>query len=76
MVVYKNLNSDSGVSHYLIESEFIKVKFKDGKSYLYSNSKPGKFHVDKLKELALAGRGLNSYINKHVRKSYHSKSTF
>ena len=32
-------------------------------------------HIAKMKELAEKGRGLNTYINQHVRKNYETKET-
>ena len=50
MTPYKNLDGDSGVTHYEIGADYIGVKFT-GKStvYLYSNATAGKTHIDKMK---------------------------
>ena len=41
--------------------------------YLYSYSSSGENHIETMKELAISGYGLNSYINKYVKLSYESK---
>lgn len=70
---YKNLSGKSGVSAYEIGSDYIKVIFKDGGSYLYNNVATGTRNIEEMKKLAGIGRGLNTYINGHVRKAYASK---
>ncbi|MEZ0233087.1 MAG: hypothetical protein ACAH12_09630 [Methylophilaceae bacterium] len=73
MEKYKDLNGDSGVSGYEITPTWIRVQFKDGSIYEYDNNKPGLVHVNKMKALALAGDGLNSYIGLVVKKNYARK---
>ena len=70
---YKNLGGQSGVDSYEIAPDSITVKFKDGAVYLYTNASAGVQNIEKMKALAVAGRGLNSFINTTVRKSYASK---
>jgi hypothetical protein len=68
---YKNLGGDSGVVSYEISDTSIKVKFKTtSKAYVYSYVRPGQLHVEKMKELAVAGHGLQSYINRHRGAGY------
>jgi len=70
---YKNLGGDSGVSAYEIGVESITVQFSDGSLYLYTYKSAGRNNIEKMKSLALAGEGLNSYIMKNVKNSYESK---
>lgn len=70
---YKNLGGDSNVTAYEYGSDFIRVQFGDGSVYLYTNSSAGSFNIDQMKRLADSGRGLNSFINTTVRKSYKAK---
>lgn len=71
MMPYKNLGRDSNVESYEIHESFIKVKFKGTpKVYTYSNIYATMQHVDNMKVLAEAGKGLNAYINKHVKFLY------
>lgn len=78
MVNYKNLSGQSNVSRYEIGPDFIIVEFatvgKDGNNtYKYTYASAGQVNVDEMKKLAVEGRGLNSFINTHVRKNYANK---
>ena len=70
---YKNLSGSSGVSAYEIGTDSITVQFNDGWYYLYTNGSAGSGNISQMKQLAIAGRGLNSFINTHVKKLYESK---
>ncbi len=73
MIRYKNLGGDSGVYSYEIGDSWIRIKFSDGSVYLYTSSKPGVSEVNKMKQLAEAGQGLNEYINRYIRKNFERK---
>ncbi|HEY6160434.1 MAG TPA: hypothetical protein VI112_04400 [Bacteroidia bacterium] len=73
MTRYKNLSGTSGVRKYSISADHIDVQFSDGETYRYSHRAPGRTHVEKMKELAEAGSGLATYINKYVRDNYERK---
>ena len=70
MEPYKNLHGNSGVSSYEIGEDKITVQFTDGTVYLYTYESAGSTHIEKMKALALSGRGLNSFINTTVKKRY------
>lgn len=70
---YRNLNGDSGVTHYAIGADFIAVQFQDPSVYIYDYLRPGRPHVEEMKVLATAGRGLGTYISRHVRKAFARK---
>jgi hypothetical protein len=70
---YQNLNGDSGVTHYAIGSDFIAVQFRDSTVYLYYWVRPGRSHVEQMMAHAIAGRGLGTYISRHVRKAFARK---
>jgi hypothetical protein len=70
---YANLSGDSGVVAYEVGRDSIDVKFQDGWIYLYTYASAGALHVEAMKKLAAAGRGLCTYIVKNARKSYESK---
>lgn len=70
---YKNLGGDSGVVAYEIGDNSIKVQFRDGALYLYNDQSAGHHNIEQMKALAIAGRGLNSFISRVVRKGYASK---
>ena len=68
---YADIDRDSGVMGFDINDTSIKVYFKGTtRPYIYSYRKAGIHHVEKMKRLALAGDGLNEYINNHVRKLF------
>lgn len=78
METYKNLSGQSNVSRYEIGENYITVEFKtrgkDGcNSYKYSYMSAGHTNVEQMKKLAIAGFGLNSFINTHVKKAYERK---
>jgi len=73
MIRYNNLGNDSGVAAYEIESSSITVQFNDGWFYLYTAQSAGAANVEQMKRLAIAGQGLNSFINRVVRKGYARK---
>lgn len=73
MEKYANLSGESHVDSYEIGSDRITVQFNDGHAYLYTNDSADLRNIEQMKTLANAGRGLNTFINDHVRKRYESK---
>jgi hypothetical protein len=70
---YKNLGGNSNVTAYEIGNESIAVQFGDGSVYSYTYLSAGRDNIEHMKELAIAGQGLNSFINRVVKKLYASK---
>jgi hypothetical protein len=70
---YKNLSGDSGVFGYELSSNGIVVQFKDGWKYEYTSQSAGAAAITTMHRLAIAGRGLSSFISTNVRKSYSRK---
>lgn len=70
---YKNLGGNSGAVEFELGEDSIVITFVDGSKYLYSGVKPGSEKVDRLKKLAIAGRGLCTYINTDIRNNYEKK---
>ncbi len=69
---YANRGGDSNIVAYEIEQSSIKVQFGDGSIYLYTSQSAGAANLEHMKQLAKAGQGLNSFINRVVRKRYAS----
>lgn len=71
MQKYADLNKDSGVIGYEIQATSITVWF-DGtaRPYTYSYARAGQAHVERMKQLAQSGDGLNAYINNSVKFKY------
>ena len=66
MEPYKNLGGNSGVAAYEIGSDHIKVQFKHGaKIYIYSTRQISASKIEQMKDLAIAGRGLGTFINQN-----------
>lgn len=70
---YQNRGGDSGVVSFEISDDSILVQFRDNSQYLYNSIRPGQSSVDRMKALARAGQGLNSYISRTVRKNFYQK---
>lgn len=70
---YRNLGGDSGVSAYQISEDSIEVQFSDGATYSWTSSSAGAANIEEMKRLAIVGQGLNSFINRVVKKRYASK---
>jgi hypothetical protein len=60
----------SGVTHYEVGADFVRVRFHGGRVYRYSYARAGVHHVERMKELAKAGRGLATYISQHAHDLY------
>ena len=68
---YLNKSGKSGVKAYEILPTAIRVQFiKSSKWYSYSYTSAGMVHIEQMKNLALSGVGLNSYIQRYVRTKY------
>lgn len=70
---YANLDGNSQIEAYELTDEGIIVRFKGNSVYVYDYSQPGREHVEEMKRLAIAGKGLSAYISKHIRKNYAAK---
>jgi len=70
---YGNQHGDSPIQGYCIGDTYIDVRFAGGDIYRYSHDKPGRAHVEHMKRLAAAGRGLATYISTHVDQGYESR---
>jgi hypothetical protein len=70
---YANQSGSSGVVAYELGEEFIDVKFVGGEVYRYTARRPGARDVLHMKELALRGEGLSTFISRHIRNRYESK---
>lgn len=69
---YKSVHGKSGVTHYEISDTAITVIFKDT-AYRYSYVRPGRHHVEIMKELARQGYGLSTYISRNINDDYELK---
>jgi hypothetical protein len=58
---------------YEIGDDSITVQFQDESVYVFNYESAGEENIERMKELAIRGEGLNRYINKHVRQKYAAK---
>ena len=70
---YSDIDRDSGVVTYEVGPNFIRVKFSDGATYLYTDASAGAHNINQMKLLADRGEGLNAFINNNVKNSYERK---
>lgn len=70
MEIYKNLSGNSGVISYEIGDDYIIVQFREGATYLYNYESAGAETVEQMKQHAISGEGLNSFINTGVGEQY------
>jgi hypothetical protein len=70
---YQNRNRESGVVAYDIDAGAITVEFKSGERYLYTEDSAGAENIARMQQLARAGRGLSTYISRHVHDRYARK---
>jgi hypothetical protein len=70
---YQNLQGDSGITYFASGPDWIAVQFKGPVVYVYDGTRPGKTHVEQMKALAIAGRGLGTYISQNVGANYARK---
>ena len=73
MLRYRNLSGDSGVEASAIEAQAITIRFRGGATYRYTHATTGREEVETMKDLALTGRGLSTYISTRVGKRYARK---
>jgi hypothetical protein len=70
---YRNIGGSSGIRLYEISNDSIIVVFSDGGKYLYNNQTTGSSNVERMKTLAINGRGLNRFISTTIKKRFASK---
>jgi hypothetical protein len=70
---YKNVGGKSDVARYAIAKDSITVRFTSHAVYRYSNQSAGPENVSKMKVLALAGKGLGTFIGANVKDRYSRK---
>ena len=73
MQLYLDLSGQSGISAYEVRDNAIIVRFKNGHTYIYDTTWPGKEQIEEMKKRAEAGRGLATYISQEVRNHYAGK---
>jgi len=67
---YRSRKPSVGVRAFALHDTSIDIEFQDGRRYRYDYNKPGEQKVEIMKRLAIAGEGLTTFINQHVRDAY------
>ena len=70
---YQNLGGKSLVATYKILKDSITIGFVSHAKYIYSNQSAGMENVSKMKVLALAGKGLGTFIENNVKEKFARK---
>lgn len=70
---YRNIEGNSAVRAYENGPDYITVEFSDGSTYRYTYASAGQENVERMKGLAAAGQGLDTFINTTVAKLYERK---
>jgi hypothetical protein len=71
---YSNKKGNSGIVNYELGKQWIVIGFRDTNDfYLYDYQNPGQSKVEEMKKLAVAGKGLATFINQFVRNNYAVK---
>ena len=70
---YQPDNPSTGVLTYELLPNGIILEFRNHQRYLYTAERPGPHHLAELTRLALAGKGLSTYVSQHVHSLYARK---
>ena len=70
---YKNLSGNSSVAEYKIVKDSVTIRFATHSVYIYSNQSAGMDNVSKMKALAVAGKGLGTFITANVKDGFARK---
>jgi hypothetical protein len=70
---YKNAGGKSKVQRFHLAKDAVTVINNDGTSYIYTNQSAGPEKISKMKTLALAGKGLDSFIESDLKDKFGRK---
>jgi hypothetical protein len=70
---YKNLSGKSTVAKFELKKDGITVRFTDHTVYRYTNQSADPETISKMKELAVAGKGLGTFIDANVKDRFLRK---
>jgi len=70
---YQNLNGKSTVAQYLIGKDIVTIGFTTHAVYQYSNQSAGSKNISQMKTLALAGKGLGTFIDTNLKDKFARK---
>jgi hypothetical protein len=70
---YKNLSTHSKVAAYELKKDCITIRFTDHSVYRYTNQSADPKNISQMKTLAIAGKGLGTFIDANVKERYLRK---
>jgi hypothetical protein len=70
---YKNLSGKSTVAKFEIKKDAMTIRFTDHTVYRYTNQSADPANISKMKTLALAGKGLGTFIEANVKNRFLRK---
>ena len=70
---YKNLDGKSAVTSYVIEKDAMTIRFTDHRVFIYTNQSAGPANISKMKTLAIAGKGLGTFITANLKERFARK---
>jgi len=70
---YKNLGGKSTVARYEILKDSMTIRFTDHTVYIYTNQTADPVNIAKMKELAIAGKGLGTFIDANLKDRFLRK---
>jgi hypothetical protein len=70
---YKNLSGKSTVSKFEVKKDAITIRFTDHSVLRYTNQSADPANISKMKTLALAGKGLGTFIDANVKERFQRK---
>lgn len=70
---YKNLSGKSTVAKYEISKDSVTIRFTDHSVYRYNCSSADLENISKMKVLALAGKGLGTFIETTLKDRFSRK---
>ena len=70
---YQNVGGKSKVERYHLAKDAVTIEFADCSKYIYTNQSATPVNIAKMKELAVAGKGLDAFIDKNVKDRFERK---
>ena len=70
---YKNLSGDSKVVRYEIAKDAVTIRFANSSVYRYTNQSADPANISKMKSLAIAGKGLGTFIDANLKDRFSRK---
>ena len=70
---YKNLSGSSTVAAYEIAKDGVTVRFSDHSVYRYTNQSADPENIAKMKTMAIAGKGLGTFITANLKDRFLCK---